>query len=162
MHYASMISDKNKADLLEEMKSTCGARFNASKRLECRDKKAISISAIASVGVIIFTIISSSFHIGETISGLMNVTTIILSIIILVSSLLQYSNNDPVKAERHHRCALEINALRRELRASEPCSSNLLLEFGRRYDGILQRYNLNHDDVDYAKYKMDHLDDCRR
>src|SRR3954447_24227771 len=40
---------KARAELLQEMKVTKGCRFNASKRLERRDKRMITITAFASV-----------------------------------------------------------------------------------------------------------------
>ncbi len=69
---------------------------------------------------------------------------------------MQYSSGDPVKAEQHHRCALEINTLRRELRTKEIISAEELTVMSRRYDEILQRYEVNHEPVDFEKYKLEH------
>jgi hypothetical protein len=148
--------EAGKRELLHEMKVTKGSRFNAAERLRRRDRRMITITAFASVYVIVLTIMPLFFHVGEAITGVLNAITICFSIIILASSLLQYSNNDPVRAEQHHRCALEINALRRELRATESTNYQILFESGKRYDEILQKYSLNHDPIDFIKYKLEH------
>ncbi|GGE05227.1 hypothetical protein GCM10011529_09540 [Polymorphobacter glacialis] len=56
-----------------------------------------------------------------------------------------------------HRCALDINELRREGNA-------LLLEqadkdapdFVRRYSSVLQKWSINHSESDFLKYKYEH------
>lgn len=148
--------EKAKAELVHEMKVTKGTRFNAAKRLERRDKRMITITAFASIYVIVLTVLPLFFRVSPFIVSLVNATTLIFSLIILASSLLQYSNNDPVRAEQFHRCALEVNALRRELQATEPSNPEVLFAFGKRYDEILNRYNINHDQVDFEKYKLEH------
>lgn len=151
--------EKIRADLLQEMKATKGARFNAAKRLERRDRRIISVTAFASVYVIVLTVLPLFFSLGPVVVNSANAVTIVFSLVILAASLLQYSNNDPVRAEQHHRCALEINALRRELRATETPTADSVLEFGRKYDEIIRRYSVNHDDVDFEKYKTEHPDE---
>jgi hypothetical protein len=143
-------------ELLSEMKVTKGCRFNASKRLERRDKRMITITAFASVYVILLTVLPLFFHVGEILGNAVTATVIVFSLIILASSLLQYSNNDPVRAEQHHRCGLEVNALRRALRATDNCSMTVIAEYSKRYDDIIQKYGLNHDDIDFDKYKIEH------
>ncbi len=147
---------KARDDLLSEMKVTKSCRFNASKRLERRDKRMITITAFASVYVILLTILPLFFHVGEALSNTVTATIILFSLVILASSLLQYSNNDPVRAEQHHRCGLEVNALRRAFRAVDNCSMAVIAEYSRRYDEIIQKYGLNHDDIDFDKYKIEH------
>ncbi|WP_208180354.1 hypothetical protein J4T85_035335 (plasmid) [Sinorhizobium medicae] len=56
-----------------------------------------------------------------------------------------------------YRCALEVNSLRRELSAKPHDES--LSGFSSRYDEILGRYNVNHDTVDYDKYRLEHPDE---
>jgi hypothetical protein len=147
---------KEREDLLHEMKVTKGCRFNASKRLERRDKRMIVITSFASVYVILLTIFPLFFHVDDFITSVVTAVIILFSLIILASSLLRYSNNDPVRAEQYHRCALEVNALLRALRTTDDCSMRDIAEYSRRYDEIIQKYNLNHDDIDFSKYKLDH------
>jgi SMODS and SLOG-associating 2TM effector domain family 5 len=145
-----------RADLLQEMKVTKGCRFNASRRLERRDRRMNTITAFASVYVILLTVLPLFFHFGESISSVVTATVIVFSLVILASSLLQYSNNDPVRAEQHHRCGLEVNALRREFRAISTYTAATVSEYGKRFDELLQKYGTNHDDIDFDKYKVEH------
>src|SRR5450759_944028 len=96
--------DKEICLLLQEMNITKGSRFNAAERLRRRDRKRTTITAFASVYVVILTIIPTLFHLSDALGNIINVIIIVFSIVILTSSLLQYSSGDPVRAEQHHRC----------------------------------------------------------
>lgn len=145
--------------LLKEMKRTKGVRFNAAKRLEKREANFTRIIAAASVGVIILTLLPSFLDLPAQLVSVLNLTTVAFSIVILALTLLQASAGDSVKAEQFHRCALEINTLRRELRATQVNASETLLAFSKRYDEILHRYSVNHDPVDLERYKIEHPDE---
>lgn len=144
------------ASLLNEMKRTKGARFNAAKRLELRGTKRTANTAYASVAVVVLTLLPAFFHVPDFVEKAIALTTIAFSIFILASSLLQSAHADPVKADQFQRCALEINTLRRELRAvAHPTTTDVSI-FSTRFDEILRRYNINHDDVDNEKYRLEH------
>ena len=96
-------------ELLKMLKVTAGCRFIAAKRLANHDKKLTRVTALASSYVIGLTILPYFMKLSMQIADLYNLVTVGLSIVILVSSLLQYSNGDVVNAEQHHRSALEIN-----------------------------------------------------
>lgn len=69
----------------------------------------------------------------------------------LVSSLLQYSSGDVVSAEQHHRAGLELSEIARELAIRLPIIEDTeLLAMASRYSATLQKYSINHDDVDFA------------
>ena len=80
---------------------------------------------------------------------------IFLSVVILVTSLLHNANRDAVNAEQLHRSALEINELYRELLAQGHVvgDENIKL-FTERYNAVLQKYSVNHDEMDYLKYRI--------
>lgn len=145
--------------LLREMKRTKGARFNASKRLEDRASKRTANTAYASAAVVVLTLLPIFFAVPTTIAAAINLTTIAFSIFILASSLLQSAHGDPVKADQFQRCALEINSLRRDLRGLEVITVQSVRDYATRFDDILRRYNINHDEVDYEKYRLDHPDE---
>lgn len=147
-------------DLLADTKSTAGARFNASKRLAGKDRALTRLTAFTSAYIIIFTALPYIAKLSPLASDHLNLINLSLAIVVLVSSLLQYSSNDVVNSEQHHRCALEINEMRRNLKASpSPVSSGRVLEEVERYNNILQKYSVNHDDVDYLKHKLTHRRD---
>ena len=151
------MDDTRVKDLLYRMEVTKGSRFNASKRLEGRDRRMALLIALASALVIALTFMSTAYRLPPAVVSDLNVVTMVASVLILAVSLIQYSNNDAVNAEQHHRCGLEINELRGQLQSmQEPVSEDNLREFSRRYAHILDKYSVNHDLVDYDRYRLDH------
>jgi hypothetical protein len=151
------MDDTRVKDLLYRMEVTKGSRFNASKRLEGRERRMALLIALASALVIALTFMSTAYRLPPAVVSDLNVVTMVASVLILAVSLIQYSNNDAVNAEQHHRCGLEINELRGQLQSmQEPVSEDNLREFSRRYAHILDKYSVNHDLVDYDRYRLDH------
>ena len=151
------MDDTRVKDLLYRMDVTKGSRFNASKRLEGRERRMALLIALASALVIALTFMSTAYRLPAAVVSDLNVVTMVASVLILAVSLIQYSNNDAVNAEQHHRCGLEINELRGQLQAlKEPVSEDNVREFARRYAHILDKYSVNHDLVDYDRYRLDH------
>jgi SMODS and SLOG-associating 2TM effector domain family 5 len=151
--------EKEKQQLLRELKTTKGSRFNAAQRLGRRDKLLNRMIAFISGCVIVVTLLPVYFPVGPTATSAVSFFTIAFSIFILAMSLLQYSNSDPVRAEQHHRCGLELNSLRRELRSTHVTTEEQLIPFARRFDEILGKYSINHEDIDFERYKREHLDE---
>lgn len=142
--------------MVREMGVTKGCRFNAAKRLETLEKRRTVTIAAASIFVILLSLIPAMVPLPALLANLLTLITVGFSIIILVASILQAANSDSVKADQLHRCSLEINGIRHELRAVDSPDEAILKTFSRRYQEILQRYSVNHDDVDFEKYKIDH------
>ncbi len=143
--------------LLKDMKRTKGVRFNASKRIEESERKTTRNTAYASVAVVVVTLLPVFFPMGQALENTVALTTVALSIFILASSLLQSAHAGQVKSDQFQRCALEVNSLRRELSAA---GENVdLAGYSARYDEILRRYNINHDQVDYDRYRLEHADE---
>jgi hypothetical protein len=149
----------HKERLLREMKQTKGARFNAATRLEERDRSRTRLVAHASVAVIVVTILPSFLPVPSLVSGLIGLSTVAFSLAILAASLLQSSNADPVRAVKLHSCALEVNSLLRELRAEQSLDVETIKSYSARYDAVLMRHAVNHDQVDYERYKLEHPDE---
>jgi hypothetical protein len=143
-------------DLIRNIKSTAGSRFGAAKRLENRDKALTRLTAFTSAYIIILTVIPYFVPSSKAVTDHVNLATVALAIIVLVSSLFQYSNGDVVNAEQHHRCALEMKELRREMKARRSDINTLeFLTYSQRYSVILQKYSVNHDDIDYLRHKLE-------
>lgn len=146
-------------ELLHRMNVTKGSQFNAAKRLEGRDRKMALLIALASALMIGLTFISIAYKLPAIVVSDLSVVTMIASVLILAVSLIQYSNNDAVNAEQHHRCGLEINELRAQLRSkATPVSAADLADFARSYSHVLDKYSVNHDPVDYDRYHVEHPD----
>ena len=140
--------------------STAGSRFNAAKRLGSRDRSLTRFTALSSAYLIALTILPYVWKLPLDVTDNFNLLTIVFSILILISSLLQYSRNDVVNAEQHHRGALEIKEILRDLSMTKtPIAPQGLAGFRRRYDLVLQKYSLNHDDVDYLQYQLQRPED---
>ena len=133
--------------------------FNAAQRLGVADKLLNRMIAFISGCVIVVTLLPVYFPVGPTATSAVSFFTIAFSIFILAMSLLQYSNSDPSRAEQHHRCGLELNSLRRELRSTHVTTEEQLVPFARRFDEILGRYSINHEDIDFERYKREHPDE---
>jgi hypothetical protein len=141
---------------LSSLKSTSAARFHASKRLAARDRKLTRLTAFTSAYVIALTVFPYFISLPKEVADNFNLITVAFSLVVLVSSLLQYSSGDVVIAEQHQRCALEIDEIQRSLRVKLPnLSQPELQEYCEWYDSVLQKYSVNHDDVDFMRYQLD-------
>jgi hypothetical protein len=147
---------ENRASLLKAMKSTASSRFIAASRLEARDRRLTRVTALTSAYVVLLTIFPYFIKQPSVVSDLFNLITVGLSIVILVSSLLQYSSGDIVNAEQHHRSALEINEQRRLLLLlPDTAPDEKLGPFAESYSRILQKYSVNHSEIDFQKFQTE-------
>lgn len=145
--------------LLHSLKSTSASRFNAAKRLGAKDRSLTRVTAFTSAYLIILTALPYFMKLSQEVTDNLNFLTVIFSIIVLVSSLLQYSSGDVVSAEQHHRAGLEMSEIARELAIKLPVIQDKeLLAMTSRYNATLQKYSINHDDVDFARYQMENLE----
>ena len=146
----------NRETLLTALKTTAGSRFIAATRLGARDRRLTRVTAFTSAYLILLTIFPYFFKLPAPVADILNLITVALSVVILVSSLLQYSSGDVVNAEQHHRSALEINEQRRLLALSPSDPPERELEkFVSGYNAILQKYSVNHEEIDYQKYQIE-------
>jgi hypothetical protein len=142
--------------LLHSLKSTSASRFNASKRLAAKDRALTRVTAFTSAYLIILTALPYFMKLPQEVTDNLNLLTVVFSIIVLVSSLLQYSSGDVVSAEQHHRAGLEMSEIERELSIKLPVIQETeLLKMTGGYNATLQKYSINHDDVDFARYQME-------
>lgn len=147
-------------ELPSNMKSTAGCRFGAHKRLEERDQSLTRLTAISSAYLMGLTILPYVLKLPTTSADRINLLTIFCGMVVLISSLLQYSGRDVVNAEQFHRCALEINELRRRMKArADDLTVDDLELYADKYNIILQKYSVNHDEIDYRKYQLDRPED---
>ena len=142
--------------LKAKMRKTAQARFFGAKRLQIRDQKITRLTALSSAYLIGLTALPYFLEVPPVVENHVNLVTLIVAVIVLVSSLLQYSRLDVVSAEQHHRCGLEINEVLREFGGLGPHDyKNLVV----KYNEILQKYSVNHDDVDFWSVTLDRPDE---
>jgi hypothetical protein len=132
------------------MRQTARARFAAAKRLQARDRKITRLTAFTSAYLIALTIIPYFLELPPRVDDHINLGSAFMGVVVLVSSLLQYSRSDVVAAEQHHRSALEINELVREFAAErDVLTSEQYVKMSSRYNHVLHKYSVNHEDVDW-------------
>lgn len=151
--------DDSKA-ILKSLKMTAGSRFNASHRLNTIDRWLTLITSLTSAYVIILTILPYFVHLPKSVTDNINLITVSLSIVIVVSSLVQYSSGNTVAAEQLHRSALEINEIHRDLSwRIEKLQQQDLTSAKSQYDLVLQKYSINHAKIDYMKEQLNRIDE---
>ncbi len=147
-------------DFNRSLKSTAGARFNAAKRLEHIDKRMTALTSFSSAYLILLSVGPSLMGASAAAQPINNLFSTVLSVLLLASSVLSYASGHAVRSEQYHRSALEIQEIRRQLRfAGENVSNELFLSLSQRYDAVLQKYSINHDDVDFYRFQLEYPKD---
>lgn len=150
--------DKGPLDkLLWDLKVTAGCRFNAAARLGRRDKRSNVLVSVYSALLICVSIATFALPLGSATIRYASFAGIVASILLLVMSMRNFAHQFAVDAEQMHRCALEINELRRVV-ASLPReqAERDLPEYVRTYNLILQKWSINHSEEDFLRYKYKH------
>jgi hypothetical protein len=80
---------------------------------------------------------------------------VVASVLVLVVSMKNYAHQFGVDAEQMHRCALELNELRREMLADAEAQKNLP-QYALKHNLILHKWSVNHSEEDFLKYKYKH------
>lgn len=82
---------------------------------------------------------------------ILNFVQVVAAAAILTVSILLNGSNFAERAEKMHRCALELNSLVREaeLIFEEEADRGRMRDIQRRYEEILARYE-NHANIDYT------------
>lgn len=158
-------------DFLEELKhkiwSTKGTRFTADSRFKTiANYSTLSISFLSAY-LIIFGLVSvyNLYNPNAINPNVIAFTITTLSILVLVFSLLENSQNYPVKAKNFHDCALDLADLYNELQnfksyqttSTEQEKLEFCMNHQKEYQNILRRYS-NHDPIDNKKFRLNHPD----
>jgi hypothetical protein len=149
-------TDQSLQSLYRKMKKTAKARFNCSKRLSRHHKYALWATTAFSLGLIILSLTEAyNFQTRLDIhaQGFLRLS---LELTILVLTLLLSNNNFGDRAEKMHRCALELNDLSHKILPAcrENTDKKLYDETLRFYTNILNAYE-NHEDIDYSLAQID-------
>jgi hypothetical protein len=144
--------------LLSDLKVTAGCRFNASARLRRRDKSSNVLVSVYSALLICISVATFALPLGSNVIRYASFGGIVASILLLVMSMKNFAHQFAVEAEQMHRCALEINELRRLMLARIAASGGLksIEDYSKTYNAILQKWSVNHTEEDYLRYKYKH------
>lgn len=141
--------------------TTKGARFQADQRLRAKARMSSISMSILSAYLIIAGLIS--VYVGSHASinfQLINYFVTALSIVLLVLSQYENSQDYKLRAEKLHKCGLDISEIYNEIRIFKtlvPTPSNEITKIfcenvAPRYQAILSKYE-NHMPIDYAMFK---------
>ncbi len=142
--------------------STYKSRYNAAARFKRKYDLSTKAIAILSAYVVIFSLITTmlpQFSQGGTSQVILFISSA-LSIIILVVSQLESSQNYSVRSLTNHQSGLQISELYNELRILKTRTGTdkgeefmaKVEDIAKRYDDILKRFD-NHEDIDFACFR---------
>lgn len=142
--------------LYRRMKKTAKARFNCARRLRLHHDFTVWSLTLFSSGLLIMSV-GKEFGLPISVSeGSFLFIQFSLGLLILIISLLLNSSSTSDRAEKMHRCALEINELTHQIlpacRLNEDFELYNKTQF--RYSNILNSYE-NHIPLDFAMAKID-------
>ncbi|WP_276381573.1 SLATT domain-containing protein [Flavobacterium sp. H4147] len=142
--------------------STKGARFLASRRTETLHRLSGQCVGYLSAYLIIVSLVNVyhlKFWMFELTDNQVNFASMAFSVLILLFSQLESSENFILKSDRYHNCALDISELYNRLRYTKtyennnPDKKDILYKISDEYDKILKR-NENHKQIDYLKFQL--------
>lgn len=143
--------------------TTKGARFEADKRLTKTSRMSSISLSIFSAYLIIASLISvyiSNYNINFQI---INYFVTALSIILLVLSQFESSQDYKLRANNFHKCGLELSKIYNEIRifktlcldAKNEEIAKFCKRMSYRYQNVLEGYE-NHIPLDYNNFKISH------
>jgi hypothetical protein len=147
---------KNADDIIAMIGNTSGSRFHCSRRLKAKDRFNNGVIFIASAIAILISIAPTQIVMDDAVRTYLTLLSLSLSVLILALSGIQYGSNLAVQSELMHKCALDINEVRRKLEAKENPSGKFVQDCLSQYDMILQKYPMNHETVDFLTFKLEH------
>jgi hypothetical protein len=158
MKSAVLVEEKSATEkILCDLKVTAGARFNAAERLAKKEKSSSRLVSVYSAVLICVSIATFALPLDSNVIRYVSFGGIVASILLLVASMRSSSHQYGIEAEQMHRCALELNELRRVMLAQKESAAGVKLgAFVERQNAILQKWSINHTTEDYLKYKYRH------
>ncbi len=142
--------------------TTKGARFSASRRNQILHRLSGQCIGYLSAYLIIVGLVKLyglNFWLLTLTEQQVNFTSMAFSVLILLFSQLESSENYILKSERYHNCALDIAELYNKLRFAKtyqndnPDKQTILLDISNDYDRILKKYE-NHIEIDYSRFQL--------
>jgi len=146
------------ADLTKRAKATSDIRFQAALRLTKRQKGSTYIISLLSLFVIALSLIPNILALQNYQNQILLACSIILSVFIIFSSIIDGSQNFFHQAELLRECARKVETVYLEAKfidiVADPVSAQCRLEELRgRYQDALDECSINHDPLDYFLYK---------
>lgn len=149
----------NKFDELNRLVDiTAKARYRASTRLGTHGMWSQWTLSLLAIGLIIVSVVTLSgipTNFSEKYSDVMQ---IIFSVVILTYSLLLGMGNFAARAERLHRCGMELSRIVRKIKPykgkDDEEHDSIYSDLSREYYDCLEKYE-NHKDVDFLSSRLE-------
>jgi len=142
---------------------TAGSRFNAYERLKRQHFLSTLTVGLLSAYVVILNLFVFIDDSNKVISdNSITILTIVFSIVIIVVSNLIYSQDYKLKSNLFHECGKEINKMHHEfsiLKDKNETDEELIKAPIEKYNSIIDKYDINHSDLDFKKFKRNHVQD---
>lgn len=155
---AYVLDNSWEQELNYKLWSTKSSRFQAANRLKTKAHLSNVSLAFLSSYLIIINLVPAFINTIKVDAGIINFFTIAISILLLVYTLIETSNEYKLNAYIFHKCALEISNLYNDLRMSKTIvdnqiKQNHLIEITNKYTQILNTYD-NHEPIDMSIFKI--------
>ncbi|MCW1918459.1 SLATT domain-containing protein [Rhodobacter sp. KR11] len=139
-------------DLARRVEMTRDARFQANLRLERRQRESNLMVSILSLFVIFLSLIPNFRTLAPQQSQLLLALSVVNSIFIIITSLLESSGGFQLKGEALHRSARKIAAVYSRLMLLTPeerSDATKIGELQQEYQSALDDCAFNHDNLDH-------------
>jgi hypothetical protein len=138
------------AELYRRIIQTSHCRFIGARRLALRDTIAQWTLSLVSVALIAIPLLQAMNLTRAVEAQALNVLEVILAVVVLVCSLLINKENNALRADRMHSCALELRNLAWELLPHKDAElhEHTFKEFVAKYASIMKAFE-NHASLDY-------------
>jgi hypothetical protein len=159
--FAKEFESQSVRTLYTKMRKTAKARFNCAKRLSTHQTLSLWSLPLFSAGLIGMTLLSA-LHIRTNLSPpFYDLLQVMLALLVLIISLVLSGNKYSDRAERMHRCGLELNALCHEILPECVANRDNTEVYNRtlqKYGAILNAYE-NHADIDFDLVRLELSDE---
>jgi SMODS and SLOG-associating 2TM effector domain family 5 len=143
-------------DFKRSVEITRDVRFQANLRLSSRQRLSAYVVSTLSLFVIALSLIPNIIELKPFQSQILLGCSVVLSVFIIFTSLIDSAQNFFHQGELLHQCARKIATIHHELKNIDVASSadeakETLVELEKRYQLALDECPINHDNIDYYK-----------
>tara|TARA_R110000782_G_scaffold13795_1_gene40516 strand:+ start:721 stop:1365 length:645 start_codon:yes stop_codon:yes gene_type:complete len=150
------VFDDSLKEFRRSVEITRDVRFQANLRLMKRQRWSSYMISILSLYVIFLSLLPNIFSLNEKDSQILLSCSVILSVFVIFTSIIDGSQNFYHQGELLHRCARKIATVYHKLKNIDPSdvsSHSDLEKLQEEYREILDDCPINHDNMDYTLIK---------
>lgn len=144
-------------DLKRRIKITRMARFQASSRLERRQKISYFVISLLSLLVISISLLPNIYNLSNASEQIFLALTVVNSVFVIITTFLEASGNFVHKGEQLHQSARKVSTVYNKLlllAEEERVEKERIRELQKEYQLALDECPFNHDNLDYSRVKI--------